>query len=268
MSNNNDTAAQDAAPFEINDLHTKALLTLLSCHHNNRQTLTYSELSLRIEIGEKTKRWQCVAWKDLKDNEYIVSGSSPKSLELSDKGVELATSLASDEELAEYKPPSTTEELHDKIKAKLERNEKAKKYGGKILDLMAAPDYTPLNRNELASKLNTQADSHGFFYALKALKDMKYVVFCTDQEIAELEAAAADATPKPDTKVTAVKVESEDGSEDENKRAAEGDDSKEPPKKKHKSKKKRTGGKPLKLSDAAFVRPVAVAPVSPDSVSS
>jgi len=244
----NHVPAHDAAPFEIKDLHKKALLTLLHCHHNNHKTLSYPELSLRIETGEKTKGWQCVAWKDLKSHEYIVSSSSDKKLfELSDKGVELASTLASDEELAEFKVPETTKELHDKIKAKLARNKKAKKYGPQILDLMSAPDYTPLTRHEIAAKFNMVADSHGITYGLNALRELGFIVFCEKSEIAQIKASAAN----------------------EKKRALdESGESTEPPKKKYKSTKKRSGGKPLKLSDTAFVRPARAADaaaVTPDS---
>lgn len=262
-----------AAPFEIKELHTKALLTLLHCHHNNRETLTYAELSTRIETGEKTKNWQLGAWKELKSNEYIVpSSSDKKSFELSAKGVELASTLASDEELAEFKAPETTKELHNKIKAKLERNAKGKRYAARILDLMAAPDYTPLNRHEMAAKFNVVADSHGFTYGLKALREPGYVVHCTASEIAEIKAAAA-AKPQPEMDVAVNQEKAEEASGesvpvDEKKRALdESGKSNEPPKKKkYKSTKKRSGGKPLKLSDKAFILPSAVTPDSKKSM--
>jgi len=261
-------AAQVSTPFVVKDLHKKALLTLLHCFHNNRQSLTYAELSLRMGTSEKTKAWQCVAWKDLK-NDYIVP-LADKKYELSSKGVELASSLASDEELAEFKTPETTEELHEKIKAKLERIPKAKGYGAKILDLMAAPEYIPLNRNEIAAKFNVFADSHGFFYGLKALKDMGYVVFCSSEEIADLKASIA-ATPKLETSVAVVDEVKTGADQDvdvdgEKKRALDesGDSNELPKKKKYKSTKKREGGKPLKLSDVAFIqRPLVSAVVTP-----
>jgi len=135
---------------------------------------------------------------------------------------------------------------------------------------MAAPDYTPLNRNDMAAKFNTLADSHGFFYGLKALKDMGYVIFCSSEEIADLKASIAE-TPKPETNVAVVdEVKTEAvvvGNEDDEKKRAldeSGDSNELPKKKKYKSTKKREGGKPLKLSDVAFIQqPVVSAVVTP-----
>ena len=100
------------APFELGDYHKKALVKMFRCHHN-KQELTYKELSAEVGVGEKTKAWQCEAWKDLKSNEYIVPASTKGKLKLSDIGVELATTLMSDEELADYKMPETNEEHHE-----------------------------------------------------------------------------------------------------------------------------------------------------------
>jgi hypothetical protein len=257
------------APFPIKELHKNALLTLLHCHHNNRQTLTYSELSLRIGVGEKTKSWQSGAWKDLKSHGYVVpsSSSDKKSFELSEKGVELASAFASDEELAEFKVPETNEELHEIIKAKLLRLEKAKMYGPKILDMMIAPNYTPINRHEMAKKLNVLADSHGFFYGLQALQKMGYVVFCTDEEIAEMDvlrcSEACEAKPQQETSLVLDEEAEENDASGGGKRSGssldESDETNQPKKKKYKSKKKRSGGKPLKLSSTAFVHPPGAA---------
>ena len=250
----NETPPHD---FEINDLHTKALVILLHCYHNNRQTLTYSDLSLRMGIGEKTKRWQCVAWKDLKNGEFIVhSPADRKQIELSDKGVQLASTLASDEELAEFKAPETDAELHEKIKAKLQRDDKAKRYGPRILDYMLSPDYKPLNRNDLAAKFDTLADSHGFFYGLQKLRQLKYVVFCTDEEIAQMKAVSTHETAKETNEVS----ENESAEDSSSENSGEVD---ERPKKKYKSTKNRTGGKPLKLSDIAYVHPPVAAAAKP-----
>jgi hypothetical protein len=180
--------AQDVPkpPFEVNDLHTKALLKLLFCHHTG-VTLDYDQLSdgnfflyklsiyalsvrqthffrffqhTEIGIGKKTKRWQCGAWKDLKSNNYV--GGSSKVIQLTEAGLALATSLASDEELAEYTMPETNEEHHDKIRQKLDRNEKSKRYGSKIFTYMVATyDGEAMTKHELADHFDTLADSHG-----------------------------------------------------------------------------------------------------------
>lgn len=157
------------APFELKDHHVKALLKMLHCHHTG-QELTYKELSDEIGVGEKTKAWQCIAWKDLKSNAYIIPGSTKGKLKLSETiGVELATSLASDEELADYKMPETNEEHHEKIKSKLMRQEKAKKKGPEIFAFMVESVDTPMTKHEIAAKFNTDADSHGFFYGFQGM---------------------------------------------------------------------------------------------------
>jgi hypothetical protein len=173
--------------FEMGKHHKNALKTLLFVYHNNRQTLTYPELSDRIGVGEKTKAWQCGAWRDLKSEGYIVPASEKGKFELSLQGVALATTLATPEELAEFQPPATNKELHVKIKAKLDRLPKGAVYAGKILDLMLQEDYIPLNRNDMAAKFNTLADSHGFFYGRQSLKKMKYVEYCTTTETEQIE---------------------------------------------------------------------------------
>jgi hypothetical protein len=283
MTNNNDnknakTAAAlsnepsyDDPPFEIGELHEMALKELLRCHHNYRQTLTYPELSQSVGKGEKTKSWQCVAWKDLKSNDYIVESSSAdtKGFELSEQGVRLASSLATEEELALYKVPETNEELHEKIKGKLAAVKKAALYGPRILDHMLAPDYTPITRHQLAAKFNVLADSHGFFYGLKALTGMGYVEFCASQEIAELKASVV-ATPDQETDVTLSEREIKEtlGAKEKTRAREESDESNEPQKKKvkiYKSTKQRAGGKPLKLSDKAFVHPHQATDVVTDS---
>lgn len=181
--------------FEMGKHHKNALKTLLFAYHNNRQTLTYPELSDRIGVGEKTKAWQCGAWRDLKSEGYIVPAAEKSKFQLSPEGVALATTLATPEELAEFKPPGTNEELHAKIKAKLARLPKGVKYASKMLDLMLAEDYLPLNRHELAAKFDVLADSHGFFYGLQALQKMKYVEYCTSTEIGQIERFRATLVP-------------------------------------------------------------------------
>ena len=49
-------------PFELQKYHKAALLKLFRCYHGGTE-LTYPELSREIGVGEKTKAWQCVAWK-------------------------------------------------------------------------------------------------------------------------------------------------------------------------------------------------------------
>lgn len=110
-------------PFTMGKHHKKALVVLLHCFHNNRQSLGYLELSRRIDVGEKTKAWQCGAWRDLKNDGYIVpSTERNKEWELSeDLGVPLASTLVSAEELAEYVPPDTSAKLHEQIKKRLHK---------------------------------------------------------------------------------------------------------------------------------------------------
>ena len=262
-----DEATNAEPPFTMGPYHKKALVTLLHLYHGNRQKITYDELSLRIGTSLKNKSWQCGAWKDLKSIGYIVQAEK-KLWELSAKGVKLASTLMSVEELAEFLPPDTNEKLHEKIKARMVRHEKAKSFGPRILNLMLAPDYIPLNRNQMAATFNTLADSHGFFYGLKWLKDNGYVEFCDPKIVAEYKEAME--TKKMDkgiatTKdVATVKEETDFTSDDTvgQKRKAGAsivseDDTKadKPKKKKYESTKKREGGKPLKLSHRAYVDP-------------
>eukprot|EP00977_Amphora_coffeiformis_P011348 scaffold2737_cov156-Amphora_coffeaeformis.AAC.5 len=267
----NDFAASvPEPPFTMGNYHKKALITLLYSFHNNRQSISYSELSRRLEVGEKTKSWQCGAFKDLRDNGYLVG--QLKALELhEDKGVALASTLVSAEELAEYQVPDTTEKLHEQIKKRLMKIPKGGKMGVKILDLMLSPEYIPLNRNDMAAKFDTLADSHSFFYGLKALKEWGYVVFCDKAEAADLKNRFPDAsstimgTIKQEEPVL-VKKESNEIDGETKKRKAEEDEeifnaqeeteTKTPPPKKklYKSKKKRKGGMPLKLSETVFIK--------------
>lgn len=117
----------------------------------------------RAEIGisEKTKRWQCGAWKDLKSNGYV--RGTNQAIELTPEGLALATSLASDEDLEAYKMPETNEEHHDKIKQKLEKNDKAKKYGPKVFDYMVELHDKDVvkTKHEIADHFDVLADSHG-----------------------------------------------------------------------------------------------------------
>ena len=200
---------QDAAtdvpkpPFPMGKYHKNALIALLHSFHNNRQSISYEELSRRLEVGVKTKSWQCGAYKDLRDNGYIAG--SLKALELTeDKGVALASTLVSAEDLAVYQVPDTTEKLHEQIKKRLMKLPKGGKMGVRILDLMLSLEYIPLNRNDMASRFNTLADSHAFFYGLKALKDWGYVVFCDKAETDELKRRF------PDADITMDKNEKED----------------------------------------------------------
>ena len=91
----------------------------------------------------------------------------------------LATSFASDTELAEFMTPSSNEELHEKIRTKLLRDvHKGRKHKGKeIFDLLLEEDNnrTSWTRLELASKLGTNPDAHSFFYGFNALKKMGLV---------------------------------------------------------------------------------------------
>ena len=76
-------------------------------------------------------------------------------MKVSEKGLALAESVMTDEELADYKVPETNEEHHEKIKARLMRDEKAKKYGPKILDyLIEKKDDPPMDRHQIAEHFN------------------------------------------------------------------------------------------------------------------
>ncbi|CAB9511894.1 expressed unknown protein [Seminavis robusta] len=235
----NDDAAI-SVPFEVGKFHKMALLKLLFCHHSG-QELTYKELSDAMGVGEKTKAWQCEAWRDLKKNEYIVPSGTDKKLKLSEKGVELATSFASDEELADYKMPETNEEHHEKIKSKLMRQDKAKKMGPKIFDLLVENKDNPMTNHEMAAKFNTLADSHSFFYGFQALKKMGLVETTGESK-------------KPDEEP--MKIDEEEPKEEEdaiNDETTDGDDKPKKKKKKKKSKKSMSGGKLWKLSEKAFL---------------
>jgi hypothetical protein len=162
-----DADATISVPFEVGDLHIKALLTLFRCHHNKIE-LDYKELSTEMGIGEKTKRWQCEAWKDLKTHEFIVPAPTQGKLTLSDKGVAFAETFLSEEELADYMDPLTNEEHHEKIKSRLMRHKKARKLGPQIFDfLLQTKGNTPMTKHEIAAHFNTLADSHSFFYGFQ-----------------------------------------------------------------------------------------------------
>ena len=133
--------------------------------------------------------------------------------------------------------PETNEEHHEKIKSKMMRQDKARKYGPKIFDLMAKEDYTPMNKHDLAAKFNTLADSHGFFYGLQTLRKMGLIAEAKEEASSIIKA-------KPMRMVKAVKKEEDDDTV--------GAEKKSDPKKK----KKRSGGKLLQLSERAFLSSV------------
>ena len=172
--------------FKIEPLHKKALLKLLHCYHSGI-ALTYSELSLAIKIGEKTKAWQSGAWKDLKSGGFIVmavekktvSGKPKTAYKLSQKGEDLAMSFASDEELEEFKKPITNDEHHEKIRKKLDKDVyKGGKHhkGREIFDLLLKEGDNGITRMELASKMNSKnPEGSPFFYGFNALKTMGLV---------------------------------------------------------------------------------------------
>lgn len=224
------SAESISVPFDVTDYHKKALVKLFHCRHTD-QVLTYAELSSEIGAGEKTKAWQCVAWKDLKGHEFLVpapnsDGGKTKYM-LSEKGMQVATRFLTDEELADLKMPETNEEHHEKIKSRLMKQDKAKKYGPKIFDLLLETQDTPMNKLELAAKLNTQSESHGFFYGLQALRKMGLVC---NVEV---------PSNKPETKKRKAKEENDDASNNGEKK-----------------KRKRSAGKPLKLTEKAFLATV------------
>ena len=279
------TSEELDVPFEVKEYHKKALGKLLYCYHSNGedQVLSYGQLSDEIGVGEKTKAWQCGAWRDLKSNEYIVAlgnaSDGKTGYKLSEKGIELASSFASKEELADYKMPETNDEHHEKIKSKLSRNEKAKRFGPKIFDYLVAQKERAekegnsgifcMDRHELAEQFNTLADSHGFFYGLQALKQMKLVCDAPPEVVKESSASSGTSKGKK-RKQKGLNKEEEDGSDnedggkdsEEDKNEGDNDDNdkdggedsdERKPKKVRKSTKKRSGGKKLMLTDKAFL---------------
>ena len=163
--------------FAIKPIHKKALLTLLRFKHNEI-VLTYADLSREIGVGEKTKSWQCEAWKQLNKGGCIIRGQD-KTVALSQEGTDLAMSLASPDELVEFKAPMNDDDLHDKIRSKLEKNlyngvggKNKRHHGKKIFDLFLEDKDKSFLRIELAAKLETNPDSHNFFNGFKALDRM------------------------------------------------------------------------------------------------
>jgi hypothetical protein len=224
-------------PFEIKSLHKKALLKLLHCHHSGI-VLTYPVLSLEIGVGEKTKAWQCQAWKHLKGGGFIVPGPEKKTFKLSQRGVDLAVTFASDEELAEFKTPASNDELHEKIRSKLVKDaHKGKKHHGRnIFDLFLEEEDTSFLRLELATKLGTNPDDHSFFYGFKALEKMGLV--------------------STTGKVTKKELINKEESLNEAKKANEQGEEKDSEEKGEKPKKKariRGGSQLFKLSEKAFL---------------
>lgn len=248
-------------PFQITHHHEKALKILFRAYHGNLE-LTYEELSNAMEVGQKTKAWQCGAWKDLKTNNCLQlqqdqQSNNNKRYKLTDFGLQVAKLFViPPEELEEYKTPETNDELHQKIKTLLEKNAKAKRYGPKIFDFMLQShqkNMPLLNKHQMAAHFNTLADSHGFFYGLQALKKMGYV-----EEDTNGNNSNSDKKRKRDEEDN----NSNDGSDskEESMSTAETDEKKkknpsEEDIKMMKRMKKNQGGKPLKLSDKAFIVP-------------
>ena len=153
--------------------------------------------------------------------------------------------------------PETNAEHHEKIKARLLRDDKAKKYGPKIFEyLIEKKDDPPMDRHQIAAHFDCDADSHGFFYGLRALKNMEIVV------------ETGETNPSAKTKKT--KKEAKEGEEEvgENKEckteATEETNEEEDTtntgsgkkKRKRNPKKNKSGGKLLKLGDKAFLASV------------
>ena len=185
MATKSNEEIQADAPFEINDYHKKALVVLLRCHFENIE-ISYLDLSSEMKAAEKTKAWQCVAWKELRSNEYVVHGSEKKMWKLSDgKGVELAKTFADDEMLADFKTPLTNEEHHAKIKSKLSKVEKASKLGPKIFDYFIEQN-RPMTKDEVAAHFKTVPDAHHFFYGFQGTYACFHGPVCTKCRIPAL----------------------------------------------------------------------------------
>mmetsp|Transcript_36955 Transcript_36955/g.89684 ORF Transcript_36955/g.89684 Transcript_36955/m.89684 type:complete len:269 (+) Transcript_36955:370-1176(+) len=160
------------------DHKKNALLVLLRCHHNDGDEITYPDLSTAMGVGEKTKAWQCMAWKDLRSNNHVVNGSKPKTWKLSEEGLELAMSLCSPEELKDYRKAVTNDDHHDKIKSKLDRHPKDKaKKGSEIFEYFIEKN-RPFTKDEVASRFNTCPDARGFFYGWQGLQKAGLVETC------------------------------------------------------------------------------------------
>ena len=263
-------ATKNAPPkvsFEIKPLHQQALLVLFRCNHNG-QTLTYAELSAEVGKGEKTKAWQCEAWKDLKSNGLIVPAAEAKHFQLSSQGIELAKSFVSEEELAEYMTPTTNEEYHEKIRNRLLRNEnKGKLYGPKIFNLMLELSLsdTKVTRGQLASKLSTNPDAHGFFYGFKNLQKMGMIEEAGSLSKSEMNKQkikneedddAAETDGGNDNNESDKNIKQEEGdhaAEDTEKKGDEEAENKKKKKKKSKCTRNRGGYKLFKLSSKAFL---------------
>mmetsp|Transcript_23711 Transcript_23711/g.65897 ORF Transcript_23711/g.65897 Transcript_23711/m.65897 type:complete len:263 (-) Transcript_23711:134-922(-) len=245
---NNETCSltQIDVPFKVKDLHKKALLTLWRSSHNGI-CLTYPDLSNALGVGEKTKSWQCEAWKELKKNELIVSGQKAKTWTLSEEGTQLALSLASPEEIDEYKSPLTNEEHHKKIRSKLSKalgpsaKEKAgASMGPMIFDCLLEHTKTPMTRLEICSKLPGKGwpnpESSGFFYGFRNLDKMGLV--CTDGEASNEEMLELHQAFSAKQREGKKRKKSEDDS------SSEGDEKKP---------RIRGGRKKYKLSEKAFL---------------
>jgi hypothetical protein len=174
--------ATESINFQVKTLHKKALSVLLACHYNGNRSLTYAELSMEMGIGEKTKAWQCEAWKDLKTNDVIVpatkNSQGKQTFQLSEAGLQLAKGHSTDAEMEDFKPAGTNQEHHQKIKARLVKHHpKGKKYGPKIFDFLVTTvgDGHLMTKDELAAQLGTVADSHGFFYGFKGRSNLSRV---------------------------------------------------------------------------------------------
>ena len=125
--------------------------------------VTLKELSTAIGTNEKTKSW-VEEWQAFRRKGIIIPGAEKGTFQLSEEGAKLA---ANGDEKAMTKP-TTNEEYHEYIKDQLKS-----KYGGPIFDLLLAK--SPQTGKELADALNTNKDSHCFFYSFQALKKMAMV---------------------------------------------------------------------------------------------
>ena len=87
----------------------------------------------------------------------------------------LTKTVAGNEGLATLKVLQSDEELHAEIKARLEKDKKAAKYGSTIFDLFLDVKGSLLCPHKLAVTLNTNHNLRGFFYGFQKLKKMGIV---------------------------------------------------------------------------------------------
>jgi len=157
---------------EQSDSKERQLLSMMMVYHmRGTKAVTYARLLQDLGYRPNNSAVD-KAWKDVREMSFVEEAEAKEAsgkkclFQLTKKGIDEVAPEEYKSDLAN--PPKTTEELHERIKARAMNDS-----GRKIFELLLKKG--PLTGKQLADMLKTREGSHPFFYAFKEHKDKGYV---------------------------------------------------------------------------------------------